>query len=194
LLAIDECERGIRRAALDPKFHADILALKANILTALCQPNEAIALYREAAGRYALIDNAYESASARINLAEALGDTGGLDEARAVVAEVLRELDPTAFDRLRAIALSVWAKIEFISGHLDEADRLAAKSNLTARRIEHTALIFKNCFYLWRIAQAKQDLSAVRLNERTLRSYLGRIEGGDPEVEEFRGIVARAES
>lgn len=194
LLAIDECERGIQRVALDPKFHADTLALKANILTALCQPSAAIGLYRDAAERYEGIGNVYDAASARVNLAEALGDCGDIEEARAVLAGVLRELDPTAFDRLRALALTACAKIEFLAGNFDEADRFAAKSNLTARRIEHTALIFKNCFYLWRVAQAKQDLTAVRLNERTLRSYLGRIEGGDPEVEEFRGIVARDES
>jgi transcriptional regulator with XRE-family HTH domain len=193
LLAIEECERGIKRVALDPRFHADTIALKANILTALCQPSDAVGLYRDAAERYTRIGNVYEAASARINLSEALGDIGDLTEARAIIGDVLRDLDPTAFERLRAMAYTAWAKIEFLAGNLDEADRLAAKSNLTARRVEHTALIFKNCFYLWRVAQAKQDLTAIRLNERTLRSYLGRIEGGDPEVEEFRGFIAREE-
>lgn len=194
LLAIEECERASTRDDVATRFLPDVLALKANLLLAMGQQTEAIALYREAADRYRGIGNDYESASTRINLAEALGEAGSTEEARQVLVSVLTDMEAGSFERLRAIALCVSSKIEYRTGNLDEADRLAVKSNLIARRIEHPALVFKNCFYLWRIAQARGDQAAMRLNERTLRSYLGRIEGGDAEVEEFRGTLTRAES
>jgi len=194
LLAIEECERAATRDDVAPRFLPDVLALKANLLQSMGQQAEAIAHYRRAADRYRSIGNDYESASARINLAEALGEAELTAEARKVLGEVLSDMEAGSFERLRAIALCVSAKVEFKNGNLDEADRLAVKSNLIARRIEHPALVFKNCFYLWRIAQVRGDQAAMRLNERTLRSYLGRIEGGDPEVEEFRGTLTRADS
>jgi len=55
-------------------------------------------------------------------------------------------------------------------------------------------VVFRNCFYLWKIALAKGDAAAVRLNERTLRSLVGRIESDDPELDEFRDFMTRADS
>ena len=54
--------------------------------------------------------------------------------------------------------------------------------------------MFRNCFYLWKIAKSRRDDGAVRLNERTLRSYLARIEETLPELDEFRRITAGDQS
>lgn len=194
LLAVEECRSGTGRDDVAARFGPDIDALRGNIHMAMAQPATAVPLYEQAAARYEEIGNAYESASVRINLAEARCDAKDFDNARADIAKVLASLEAGSFVRLRAIALSVLAKIEYSAGRLDAADRMAVKSNLIARQIEHSTLVFKNCYYLWRIAQARGDNAAVRLNERTLKSYLGRIEGDDPEVEAFREVVKGAES
>jgi transcriptional regulator with XRE-family HTH domain len=194
LLAVEECASGAGREDVAPRFEADIGALRANIHVAMGQPGAAIPLYELAAARYDEIGNAYEAASSRINLAEARCETKDFAGARADITKVVASLEAGSFERLRAIALSVLAKIEYSAGRLEAADKLAVKSNLIARQIEHSALVFKNCYYLWRIAQARGDNAAVRLNERTLKSYLGRIEGDDPEVEAFREVVKGAQS
>jgi hypothetical protein len=54
--------------------------------------------------------------------------------------------------------------------------------------------VFRNCFYLWEAAKQRGDASATKLNERTLRSYLGRIESKLPEAEIFREHLGRGQS
>ena len=42
---------------------------------------------------------------------------------------------------------------------------------------------------LWRIAQAREDEAAIKTNERTLRTYLTRVEDYMPEAEEFSAFL-----
>jgi hypothetical protein len=84
--------------------------------------------------------------------------------------------------------------IHFRNGRLDAAEGFAIKSNAIARPREYNAIVFRNCFYLWRIAAIRGDDGARRLNERTLKSYLARIEESLPELDEFRRISAGDQS
>ena len=54
-------------------------------------------------------------------------------------------------------------------------------------------MLWRNCYYLWRIAQARDDVAGVKSNERTLKTYLNRAEGYMPEVAEFKARIGRGE-
>jgi hypothetical protein len=50
-----------------------------------------------------------------------------------------------------------------------------------------------NCFYLWKIAKARSDSTATKTHERTLRTYVGRMESSMAEAVEFRAHLAGGE-
>jgi tetratricopeptide (TPR) repeat protein len=194
LLALDECERGADHAGGSGRFRADVLALRGNLYQASAQPDEALTAYRKAFDIYTVAGAGYELLTVRLNIAIAETDCARLDSAREMLESLLLVLEAGQHERLRSQALSQLGAIHFREGRLNEAESLAIKSNAIARPREYNAIIFRNCFYLWRIAQAKGEAGAVRLNERTLRSYLARIEESLPELDEFRRIAAGDES
>jgi hypothetical protein len=107
---------------------------------------------------------------------------------------LLLALEAGQHERLRAQALSQLGVVHFRNGQFDAAEAAAIKSNAIARPHEYHAIVFRNCFYLWKIAKSIGDEGAVRLNERTLKSYAARIEESLPELEEFRRIIAGDQS
>jgi len=68
------------------------------------------------------------------------------------------------------------------------------RSNAIARPREYVTIVFRNCFYLWKIAHAQGDDVFVRANDRALRAMLSKMEESSPEVDEFRATLARGES
>ena len=105
----------------------------------------------------------------------------------------LDRAEKNGFERQRAVALSHLGILAF--GRSDAGcEVMLARSNTIARAIEYYELVFRNCYYLWELAKQKGDASATKLNERTLRTYLGRIETTLPEAELFREFVGRGQS
>ena len=98
----------------------------------------------------------------------------------------LQTAEEAGYDRPRAFALSHLALLAYRDGDLETAESHCLRSNRLARPREYVSILFRNCFYLWRIAQSRRDGAGVRANERTLRTYVGRVEDYIPEVEEFR--------
>ncbi len=194
LLALDECERGADRAGGSGRFRADVLALRGNLHQASARPGEALAAYRKAFDIYTAAGAAYELLTVRLNIAIAETDCARLDSAKEMLESLLLVLEAGQHERLRSLALSQLGAIHFREGRLNEAESLAIKSNAIARPREYNAIVFRNCFYLWRIAKDRSDDGAVRLNERTLRSYLARIEESLPELDLFRRIATGGES
>ena len=121
-------------------------------------------------------------------------DCARFESARGMLESLLPDLEAGQHERLRAKAFSLLGSIHFRNGKLDTAEGYAIKSNAIARPREYHPVVFRNGFYLWKIAAARGDDGAVRLNERTLRSYLARIEESVPELEEFRRITAGDQS
>ena len=68
----------------------------------------------------------------------------------------------------------------------DERESYASRSNAIARKQEFFSLVFRNCYYLWRIARSKGDAAAEKMNERTLRAYLSKVDETMPETSAFR--------
>jgi len=194
LLALDECERGAHNVGGSGRFRADVLALRGNLHQDSARPDDALAAYEKALEIYSAAGQAYEVLTVRLNMAVAETDCARLDSARDMLEALLLVLEAGQHERLRAQAMSQLAVIHFRNHRLDAAEGFAIKSNSIARPREYHAIVFRNCFYLWRIAKVRGDDGAVRLNERTLRSYLARIEESLPELDEFRRLTAGDQS
>lgn len=194
LLALDECERGASHVVGSKRFRADVLALRGNLLLDTSQPDAAVAAYEKAREIYVAAGETQEELAVRVNIAVAEIECARLDSARGMLESLLLTLEAGHHERLRALALGQLAIIHFRSGRLDTAEGYAIKSNSIARPREYNTIVFLNCFYLWKIARVRDDVGAVKLNERTLRSYLARVEDSLPELEEFRRISAGDQS
>lgn len=194
LLALDECERGAHHVGGSGRFRADVFALRGNLHQDSSRPRDALAAYEKALEIYSAAGEAYEVLTVRLNMAVAETDCARLDSARDMLESLLLVLEAGQHERLRAQALSHLGVIHFRNKRFDAAEGFAIKSNSIARPREYNAIVFRNCFHLWQIAKARGDDGAVRLNERTLRSYLARIEESLPELDEFRRITAEDQS
>jgi transcriptional regulator with XRE-family HTH domain/predicted negative regulator of RcsB-dependent stress response len=194
LLALDECERGADRVVGSGRFRADVLALRGNLLLDAARPSEALAAYEKALETYTTAGEAYEVLTIRLNIAVAEADCGRFDNSRQMLESLLLLLEAGQHERLRALALSQMCVCQFRTGKLDAAESAAIKSNAIGRPREYNTIVFRNCFYLWKIAKTRNDDGAARLNERTLKSYVARVEESLPELDEFRQITAGDQS
>ena len=172
------------------RFRADVLALRGVMHRAAGRPRDALAAYEKALELYASCGAANEVLKVRLNIAIAETECDRLDSAGEKLEALLASLEAGRHERLRAMAMNQLAVIYYRSKRLDAAEGFAIKSNTIARPLEHHLVVFRNCFYLWQIAKARGDAGAVRLNERTLKTYLARIEETLPEIDEFRRLTA----
>ncbi len=194
LLALGECERGAERIGMKGRFGADVLMLRGNLHQDVGRPDDALAAYEKALEIYRVSGNTYEVLTVRYNMAVAETDRGGLDSAQHMIESLLRDLEAGHHERLRAWAFSQLGVIAFRQNRLNAVEAHAIASNAIARPREYHDIVFRNCFYLWKIAKERNDDGGVRLNERTLKSYLARIEETLPEIEEFRRASAGDQS
>ena len=190
LLAVDECQRGASHVGGTGRFVADVLTLRGNIYQDTGRPEDALDAYEKALEIYAVAGISYNVLLVRLNIAVAQTECGRFDLARELLDSLLLALEAGQHERLRALTLCTLALVHFKSGRIENAEGAALKSNAIARPREYHVIVFRNCYYLWRIAQARDDVGSIRLNERTLRSYLPRVETSIPELEEFRRITA----
>jgi transcriptional regulator with XRE-family HTH domain len=194
LMALDQIASEIDRPETPGRIAADLELIRGNVYLAAGSPAAAIPHLEKARVGYDGLPNAIESCRAGLVLGEALTDLGRLDEGETVLRTELDRCERSGFEGQKALALSNLAVVSFRRGDATSAESYALRSNAIARPIEHHALVFRNCFYLWEIAKQRGDVSATKLNERTLRTYLGRIEAKLQEAETFRDFVGRGES
>ena len=104
----------------------------------------------------------------------------------------ISQAEQLGYEKLLALGLGHIAALEFESGDHSDAEAYALRSNAIARPREFTAIVFRNCFYLRKIAQVRGDTSVEEAHKRTLRTYLGRLETAMSEADEFRAELAEA--
>lgn len=175
-------------------FVADFALLRGNVALALLDPSTAATAYEEALARYVSANNRFEACRSKVLLGAAYGDLGRAPAATDLLREALREAETAGYDRFSALALHHLGVVAYRSGDLRAADAHLLRSNSLARSRDYVALVFRNCFYLWRMARETGDAAAERAHVRSLRSLVGRVEEALPEVEEFRAAIARGES
>ncbi len=190
MMALDQVEEKIGLPETPRRIGADLAAIRAYILVRNEDFTAAATWYERAADYYAGVPDPVEACRCRINLGYVLTRTGERGRARDILEMGLREAETRGYDRHAALSLCNLALLCLDEGVLAAAEGFAIRSNSIARPREYVSFMFRNCFYLWKVARARGDEPGIRANERTLRTYLLRVEDDMPEVREFRGYLA----
>ncbi len=189
LLALDRAEAIAGRRSDPSRVAADIAALKGNLVFAVRRFDEAASAYERADALYGALDLEFDRCRVRRNLATTLIATGDVARARAILDDVIATAEPRGYDRQLAYAYSDLAAIAWHEGDLKAAESHCLRSNVVARPREYLSLVFRNCYYLWRIARQRGDERGIRTNERTLRAYLGRVDEALTEADDYRSFL-----
>jgi tetratricopeptide (TPR) repeat protein len=189
LMVIGMAETTIRDNEGMDQLAANLAMLKGNICAFCDNFVDAVGAYRTAAASYDKQSRPFESCRARLNMAACFIELRSNTQARAMLNDVLRTAESAGYDRQKAFVLSHMALLAYRNKDLAGAETYCLRSNQLARPREYSSVVFRNCFYLWRIAQARGDEAGVRSNLRTLRTYLTRVERFLPEAEEFRAFL-----
>jgi tetratricopeptide (TPR) repeat protein len=190
MMAIEKAEQGLREVEDSGSLGAHLAALKGNLFYITKRFDESAEAFGRALQKFDEARDGFEVCRTRLNLAAALIETGAVSRARAYLDEALQQAEAKGYDRQRAFAFSHLGRLAYREGDLDAAEGHCLRSNRIARPREYVSILFCNCYYLWRIAQARRDEAGIKVNERTLRTYLGRVEGYLAEAAEFRVHLA----
>jgi tetratricopeptide (TPR) repeat protein len=188
MMAMERAEQRAHELG-DPRQLGALSLLKGNIQHTTKRYSEAVDAYRKAISTFEECNDTFEACRSQVNLAASLIELGDHGAAREQLKKSLLVAETAGYDRQHAFALSHLALIAYREEDFQEAEAQFLRSNRLARSREYIPVLFRNCFYLWRIARARGDGAGAKSNERTLRSYLTRAEGHVPEVEEFRAFL-----
>ena len=65
----------------------------------------------------------------------------------------------------------------------------AGEPEKIARPREYLSALWRNSYYLWRIARVRKDEAGTKSAERALKTYLNRTDGSMYEVEDYRTFL-----
>lgn len=190
MMGIDRADAELETVDVPPRMKADFAMIRGNLLVAMGRHAEAMEPYGRALESYDSLPSPFEACRTRINMAYALMEARKDAQAESMLERALTVAEPAGYDRQKALALSHLAVLRYRRGDFAGAETLALRSNAVARSREFLAVVFRNCYYLWRIALDRGDGPAARAHERTLRSYVGRLEEHLPEAEAFRAHLS----
>ena len=193
MFALEPLERLVEELPPEHSLRAQIFNLRGNIHTTLGDLEAAAQSYCRAIQAYTALDETFEGCRARINYAATLMHLGKRRESKRLLAQAFETARIHGYDRHAAFALSTIAQVHYLEENLDLAESYCLRSNSIARAKEFSTVVFQNCFYLWKVARARGDESAIRSHERSLRSHLGRVEEELPEAAEYRRHLAGGE-
>jgi tetratricopeptide (TPR) repeat protein len=189
MMAIDKAEAELEQVESPEALAAHLAALKGNLQFVTRVYPQAVEAYEDALRRFEAVGVPFEICRTRLNLAAALIELGSHTAARGHLHEALRQAEAAGYDRQRAYGLGHLGLLAYREDDLDAAESHCLRSNRLARPREYVSILFRNCYYLWRIAQRREDGAGTKANERTLRTYLSRVEEYMPEAEDFRAYL-----
>jgi tetratricopeptide (TPR) repeat protein len=193
-MGLSQAEREIAGPGVPERLRADLEATKGNILTALGRQNEAVESYGRALERYEALSIPFEACRTRINMTSALIELGETTRARILLRQTLAEAEAGGYERQSALALSNLALLHFSTGDLSAAETYCIRSNTIARPREFLSVVFRNCYYLWKVALELGDQAAATAHEKTLKTYVSRIEESFTELELYRAYLTGGKS
>ena len=185
-MALTGAERELEHGEFPVDLEATVRSTRAVVETALGRLDRAISAYKDAISLYLKAPHPFEVCRAQINLGQTLILNQEPEKALSYLRTALQNAEQSGYDRLRALASSHLAVVQFRRGDHQSAETYALRSNSIARTREFFTLTFRNCFYLRAIALERGDRSAVAANERTLRAYVNRVDPDLPERMEYR--------
>ena len=190
MMVLDQVDRDPATAEAAPGLRAELLTVRGNTLYALARFDEATEAYHTARKLYVDLSLTFEACRVTINLASALIEKVQPGQARQRLRQALEEAEQHGYDRLIALALSNLGLIAYREDDLAAAESYCLRSNALARPREYLTVVFRNCYYLWKIADRSGDEAGAVTHERALRRYAGRIEESIPELECYRAHLA----
>ena len=185
-MALERAKLEMKELPEGHRLHAFVTDLEGRLLHIMGRYEPASDCFRKSLALFEGKNDRFNACRNRLNLGTALGDLGRNAEARVHLTKVVEIARKDGFDRLRASATSALGILAYREGEIDLAESRCLQSNQVARPREYFALIFQNCYYLWRVALSRNDQAAATSNERTLRAYLSRVEEQLPEAVEYR--------
>ncbi len=190
LMALERAEKHLGAPDAPVRMAADLTAIRGFIHSVTGAPAKAAESFSAAMDLYREIGNSFEACRCQINLGYALLESSEAARSRTHLDAGLAIAESAGYDRHKALALGHLALLSLRGGDPGAAETYALRSNTIARPREFTSLLFRNCYCLWKVAKARGDEAGVRANERTLRTYVNRVEDYIPEVQEFRAYLA----
>ena len=173
---------------------AHVLMTKGNIENARERWEAATSCYERAMKLYGESARGFDECIARRNLAAVYLKRGKLKRARELLMDVVQKAEKFGYDKQLALALGDLGIASWRSGDERMTETYCRRSNEIARTRDYLTLVFRNCYYLWKVALNKGNDGAARVNLRTLRSYSGRIDPSLPELNEFNACLEGGES
>lgn len=192
-MALENAKLEIAVLPEDHRLHAYLVGLEGRLLNVLGQHEPAVACFRKSLALFEAMNQGFYACRNRLFLGSTLADMGRNAEARLHLNKVIETARKEGFERQRAYALGALGVLAYRENDQELAESRCLQSNHIARPREYFGLIFQNCYYLWRIALARDDQAAVISNERTLRAYLSRVEEHLPEAVEYRSHLTGGE-
>ena len=186
VMGLDQVARHLR----DGEWPADLVAIAHStdgmIRYSLEDLDRAKESFEAAVSRFDEIGNDLEGCRARINLAQVLIDR---DQPRAALHYLTRAIktgESGRFQGLLTLAYSHLALVHFKMDQFEAAERCALKSNNLGRELGYNSTIFRNCYYLWKLAEKRGDRASAVSHEHNLRSLINRVPQDVKEVERYR--------
>ena len=189
-MGLEEVDRELSEHDHAPRALAVTETIRGPALLAMGRLEQAAEAFTRALSMFDELGDSFQTCKARVNLAQTLIEIGEIHKARAHAREAARIAEQGGYDKLHALALSHLAVVHHRASEPAPAESYALRSNAIARPREYISIVFRNCYYLREIAAQRGDRAAVRSNERTLKTYLSRVENDMPEAASYRTRLA----
>ena len=193
IMALERIKAELDHPETPRRMAADVSALRGTTYLLSGEPERSIADLRLAKQLYDAIPILVESCRVGMSLSHALILTGHYVEASKALQAELVVAERNGFEWLRATGFSHLCVLAYRQRDFEVAESHAIRSNTVARPLEHLQVVFRNCFYLWKIAEARGDVAAARSNERALRSMMARMDEQLYEAQEFQKHLAQGD-
>lgn len=189
LMGLQQIDQLLDRREWNPRLRSIARSTHGQVHVAIGDLKRAKECFESSLESFQQVGDDFEACKARINLGQVLIDAGSLGAARRHLVQSLSDASEGKFDKLIALAASHMAVLSYKKGDMESAESFALRSNVIARPNEYRSVLFRNVFYLWKVAVDKNDLTAISSNERTLRALSNRIHDESPELEQFRRFI-----
>ena len=188
-MGFDQLQTRMQQGEWSDALRASAHSTGGSVHQALRQHEEAKGSFEMAMEAFRNAGEQFESCRARVNLSQALISLEHHGAAIRHLHIAIAEANENRYQFLLALASSHLAVAHFAEGDLQTAESCALRSNAIARTQEWKTMLFRNCYYLWKIATQRSDATSLAANERTLRALMNRITDDSPEVDRFRRFV-----
>ncbi len=172
-------------AGEDEKLLPSILVTQGDIHISKGRFDEALVSLESALGLSTEYQMYYQCCRIRRTLAAVYLEKECFRKSRELLLQVLKQAEREGYDKQLALALGDLAVIAWKAGEDRKVETYCRRSNRIARSREYTDLVFRNCYYLWKLAERTGNDAGVRSNLRTLRSCHPRVNPTLSEREEF---------